>query len=76
LRSFIVTLYHDGLVSKGIGDATALIRKRINDVNGFGHEPPSGRRQRWSGDTVAAASDLAERQRTLAKDELGCVNKQ
>jgi hypothetical protein len=50
---------NNGLVRKGVGYATALTRKRIDDENCFGHEP-SDAPLTAIGDAVIAAPDLTD----------------
>jgi len=42
LCGVVVTLYDDRLARECVCGATALIRKRIDYIDGFGHEPSSG----------------------------------
>ena len=41
LCGVVVTLYDDRLARECIYDAASLIRKRVDDIDGFGHEPSS-----------------------------------
>ena len=70
------SLDKNGLVRKGVGDATTLARKRIDDENCFGHEPSRASLTAVEGDTVIAAPDLTDVKGHAGQDDLRRGNEQ